>query len=73
MTFPVGPEYFIARGVRFMGTSTGTLEDTKEALEYVRKGEVQAIVVEKKLADIPDCLAALEKGDAVGRFVVKME
>lgn len=56
-----------------MGTSTGTLEDTKEALEYVRKGEVQAIVVEKKLADIPDCLAALEKGDVVGRFVVKME
>lgn len=73
MTFPVGPEYFVARGVRFMGTSTGTLKDTREALDYVHRGEVRTIIAEKTLAEIPECLNVLEKGDAVGRFVVRME
>lgn len=71
MTFPIGPEYFVAKGVHLTGTSTGTMEDTKEALEYVRNGMVKPIAVEKKLEDIPACIEELEKGDAVGRFVVR--
>lgn len=71
MTFPIGPEYFVAKGVRLTGTSTGTMEDTKEALEYVRNGKVKPIAVEKKLEDIPACIEELEKGEAVGRFVVR--
>lgn len=70
MHFPIGPEYFVAKGVRLTGTSTGTFADTLEALEYLRKGQVKPIVVEKKLEDIQECLEQLEKGDAVGRFVV---
>jgi propanol-preferring alcohol dehydrogenase len=73
MTFPIGPEYFVAKGVRLTGTSTGTIADTQEALEYVRKGQVKPIIVEKKLEDIQACLDQLEKGDAVGRFVVVFE
>ena len=72
MTFPVGPEYFVAKAVRLTGTSTGTVQDTKEALEYVRKGQVKPITIEKKLEDIPACIDSLEKGDAVGRYVVRL-
>ncbi|KAL7625200.1 hypothetical protein AAE478_004415 [Parahypoxylon ruwenzoriense] len=72
MTFPIGPEYFVARGVRLTGTSTGTLEDTREALEYVKKGQVNPITIEKSLEDIAGCLEILEKGDAVGRYVVRL-
>ncbi|KAI5865626.1 alcohol dehydrogenase [Durotheca rogersii] len=72
MTFPIGPEYFVARGVRLTGTSTGTMEDTREALEYVRSGLVKPIVIEKSLEDIAGCLDVLEKGDAVGRYVVRL-
>lgn len=70
MNFPVGPEYFVAKGVRLTGTSTGTMDDTKEALEFLRSGQVKPIIVEKELDEISACLDHLEKGDAVGRFVV---
>lgn len=70
MTFPIGPEYFVAKGVRLTGTSTGTLEDTKEALELLRAGKVKPIIIEKNIEDIPWCLEQLEKGDAVGKYVV---
>ncbi|EMR64126.1 putative alcohol dehydrogenase protein [Eutypa lata UCREL1] len=72
MSFPIGPEYFVARGVRLTGTSTGTIEDTKEALEYVKTGQVKPITIEKRLEDIAECLSILEKGDAVGRYVVRL-
>lgn len=72
MSFPIGPEYFVARGVRLTGTSTGTMGDTKEALEYVRSGKVKPVVIEKKLEDISDCINSLERGEAVGRFVVRL-
>lgn len=70
MNFPVGPEYFVAKGVRLTGTSTGTMDDTKEALGYLCSGQVKPIIVEKALDEIPACLESLEKGDAIGRFVV---
>lgn len=72
MSFPIGPEYFVARAVRLTGTSTGNIEDTKEALEYVRKGLVKPMTIEKTLDDIPSCIEALERGDAMGRFVVRV-
>ncbi|KIM94042.1 hypothetical protein OIDMADRAFT_60879 [Oidiodendron maius Zn] len=70
MQFPVGPEYFVGRGVRLTGVSTGTTADTQEALGFLRSGKVKPIIVQKTLEDIPACLEQLEKGDAVGRFVV---
>ena len=69
MQFPVGPEYFVAKGVRLMGSSTGTMIDTQEALEFVRNGKVKPITVKKNLEDIQDCLRALEGGDVVGCFI----
>ncbi|OJZ86993.1 hypothetical protein ASPFODRAFT_207375 [Aspergillus luchuensis CBS 106.47] len=71
MHFPIGPEYFVARGVRLTGSSTGTMEDTREALQYVRDGRVKPMIVEVRLEDIGACLQALEKGEGDGRFVVK--
>ena len=70
MNFPIGPEYFVGKAVRLTGTSTGTLTDAQEALDYVRRGQVKPIIVEKNLADIHTCLEQLEKGDAMGRFVI---
>lgn len=46
MTFPISPEYFVAKGVRLTGTSTGTIADTKEALEFLRAGKVKSITIE---------------------------
>ncbi|EHA21652.1 alcohol dehydrogenase [Aspergillus niger ATCC 1015] len=66
----IGIKYFVARGVRLTGSSTGTMEDTCQALQYVRDGRVKPIIVEARLEEIEACLQALEKGEADGRFVV---
>lgn len=70
MHFPIGPEYFVSRGVRLMGSSTGTRKDAQEALELLRSGHVRPVVIEKGLEDIQACLDALEKHDVLGRYVV---
>lgn len=70
MHFPIGPEYFVARGVQLMGSSTGTTKDAQEALELLRSGHVRPVVIEKGLEDIQACLDALEKHDVLGRYVV---
>lgn len=72
MTFPIGPEYFVAKAVRLTGTSTGTMEDARQALEYVRTGQVKPHVVEKKLEEVPACMQSLERGDVAGRYVVRL-
>jgi propanol-preferring alcohol dehydrogenase len=72
MTIPVGPEYFVGKGVRLIGTTLGTLKDAEEALDYVLQGKVKTIVVLKKLEDVGPCLDALEHGEGIGRFVVSM-
>lgn len=80
MQFPVGPELlssFVAKGVRLMDISIGTMQDTKEALEYLRWDQMKPIIVEKKPEDTSTIQAGLntstlEKGDAVGQFVIKM-
>ncbi|KAJ5736432.1 uncharacterized protein N7483_001557 [Penicillium malachiteum] len=66
----IRPEYFVARGVRLLGSSTGTMSETKEALELVRDGRAKPITVKKKLVDIQECLTAIEAGDIVGRYII---
>ena len=72
MTFPIGPEYFIGKGIRLIGTSLGTMKDTEEALACLIDGKVKTIVVPKKLGDIGKCLDLLEHGESAGRFVVDL-
>ncbi|PYH89952.1 hypothetical protein BO71DRAFT_434302 [Aspergillus ellipticus CBS 707.79] len=41
-----------SRGVRLTGSSTGTMTDTREALEYVRDGRVKPLAVETRMEQI---------------------
>lgn len=69
---PVLPEDFIARGIKIMGTSTGTLKDTEEALDYVARGLVRPRLVEKSLDDIESVLEDIERAKVEGRVVIRM-
>jgi propanol-preferring alcohol dehydrogenase len=69
---PAEPADFIGRGLRIMGTSTGTLQDTQEALELARRGLVKPMCVEAKLEDVDGLLVQLEKSQIAGRYVVKL-
>lgn len=70
--FPVGPEYFVGKGIRLTGTSLGTMQDAEEALACLAEGKVRTIVVTKTLEDVGQCLDAIEHGESVGRFVVSL-
>ncbi|KIW15643.1 hypothetical protein PV08_05692 [Exophiala spinifera] len=69
---PVLPEDFIARGIKIMGTSTGTLKDTEEALDFVAQGLVKPRLVEKSLDDIESVLEDIEHAKVEGRVVIRM-
>lgn len=70
---PVSPEDFIARGIRIVGTSTGTLEDTEEALAFVARGEVTPRVQETGLDTVEQALQQIEDGKVEGRLVVRIQ
>lgn len=55
-----------------MGSSIGTLQDTIEALEFVKTGAVKPRCVSAKLDDISTLLEQLEKGAVAGRYVIEM-
>ena len=69
---PVIPEDFIARGIKLMGTSTGTLEDTAEALAFLARKEVKPHIEERSLQDIEKALVDIEAAKVEGRIVVRL-
>ncbi|KAH8671514.1 alcohol dehydrogenase [Xylariales sp. PMI_506] len=69
---PVLPEDFVAKGIKIMGTSTGTLEDTNEALGYLERKEVKTHVVERTLSQLDEVLKEIEEGKMQGRAVIRI-
>ncbi|KAJ5272586.1 alcohol dehydrogenase [Penicillium angulare] len=69
---PLGPEDFVARGIKVMGTSTGDRQDTLEALDFVARGEVKPQLIERSIEDIEKILKELENGTSQGKSVIKI-
>jgi alcohol dehydrogenase, propanol-preferring len=69
---PLAPEDFISKGIKVLGSSTGTIQDTVEALEFVARGEVMPIVQVRDLKDVDKALQDLEDGQVEGRLVIKI-
>ncbi|KAJ9133474.1 alcohol dehydrogenase [Coniochaeta hoffmannii] len=69
---PVLPEDFVARGIRILGTSTGTLRDTDEALGFLERGEIKTHGVERSLAEVEDVLEEIAQGKVSGRAVIRV-
>ena len=69
---PVLPEDFIVRRITIVGTSTGTLEDTNEALKFLARGQVKPRIVENGLEDFDKVLEEIEIATVEGRVVIKL-
>ena len=69
---PVLPEDFVGTGITIMGTSTGSLQDTDEALAFLARGEIKTHVQETTLAQVEDVLKAIEEGKVSGRAVIRI-
>ncbi|KAI1324052.1 alcohol dehydrogenase [Xylariaceae sp. FL0255] len=72
MQLPVGPQDFVARGIKIVGTSTGDRQDTIEALDFVTKGHVKPQLVTRKLEEIEEILQEIENGKVQGKSVIKL-
>lgn len=69
-TLPVTPEDFVLKGIKVVGTSTGTIRDTEEALGYVAEGKVKTTISERPLAELKDIFAEMETGRVEGKIVL---
>lgn len=69
---PVLPDDFIARGIRIVGSSTGSLRDTEEALAFVTRGDVRPRVEERQLGEVDQAIRDVEAGRVQGRLVVRI-
>jgi len=57
-------------GTRIVGSIVGTRKDLEEALQFAAEGKVKATIVPRRLEDINDIFAEMEKGDIQGRVVM---
>lgn len=60
----------VLNGVSVVGSIVGTRKDLEECLEFAARGKVKAIITEKKLDDINEIFADMEKSEITGRIVM---
>lgn len=62
----------VIKGLRIQGNLVGSLEETMEAVEFVRNGKVKPHVKVRPFRDLPEIYQLLERGDVPGRIVLQM-
>lgn len=60
------------KGLKVVGNLVGSMDETLEAVELVRKGLVKPKVQVRDFEDLPEVYEMLEKGDVLGRVVLKV-
>lgn len=72
VTLPTPIATIVIKGLRVLGNLVGSMKDTTEALEFVRKGLVKPRVEVRPFRDLPKVYEMLENGDVLGRVVLKI-
>ena len=62
----------VIKGLSIRGNLVGSLQETLEAVEYVRNGKVKPHVKVRPFRDLPKVYEMLEKGDVPGRIVLEL-
>jgi D-arabinose 1-dehydrogenase-like Zn-dependent alcohol dehydrogenase len=60
------------RALNITGNLVGSLKECLEAVEFVRRGVVKPKVVVRPFEDLPKIYEELERGEVMGRIVVKI-
>ncbi|GAM91502.1 hypothetical protein ANO11243_095530 [Dothideomycetidae sp. 11243] len=69
-TFVPGPGVFAFRNLTVKGTLVGTMKDTAAALDFAKRGLLKQVSEVIPLADMPDAVQRLRRGEVSGRIVV---
>jgi len=70
LTTPVAT--IIIKGLKVVGNLVGSMAETLEAVELVRKGLVTPRVEVRGFEELPKVYEMLEKGDILGRIVLQV-
>lgn len=70
LTTPIAT--IIIKGLKVVGNLVGSMTETMEAVELVRKGEVKPHIEIREFEELPRIYEMLEKGDILGRVVLKV-
>ena len=62
----------VLNGVSIVGSIVGTRRDLQECLEFAARGQVKAIIQERRLEDINQIFDEMIKGEITGRIVMNM-
>lgn len=64
------PMFLILRNIKVIGTLTGSLRDTKEALSFAARGLLKPIYEAFSIDQLPEAVAKLRAGNVRGRCVI---
>jgi alcohol dehydrogenase, propanol-preferring len=70
VTLEAEPSWFIGRNRKISGTLVGTMEDTRIALDYAKRGLLRQICEVYPIDKLPEAVDKLRKGQVAGRMVV---
>jgi propanol-preferring alcohol dehydrogenase len=62
----------VIRGLHITGNLVGSLKECLEAVELVRRGVVKPWVTVRPFRDLPEVYEELERGEILGRIVLKV-
>jgi propanol-preferring alcohol dehydrogenase len=64
------PFWFIGKNRRISGTLVGTMEDTRRALDFAKRGMLVQISEVLPIDKLPEAVNKLRRGEVAGRMVV---
>jgi len=64
------PLWYVAKNLHIIGTAVGSMLDTQEALQYASRGLLKPNYEKFSLAQLPEAVEKLRKGQVAGRLVV---
>lgn len=70
LTTPIAT--IIIKGLKVIGNLVGSMKETLEAVELVKEGKVKPHVEVQEFEKLPEIYEMLERGDILGRIVLKV-
>jgi propanol-preferring alcohol dehydrogenase len=70
ITLGTDPNFFAFKNLTITGTLVGTMQDTAQALEYARRGQLKCIAEVRGLSRFDESVQALRRGEVAGRIVI---
>jgi D-arabinose 1-dehydrogenase-like Zn-dependent alcohol dehydrogenase len=64
------PNWFLSKNRKISGTLVGTMEDTRKALDFAKRGLLKQICEVYPIDKLPEAVDKLRKGQVAGRMVV---